>query len=135
MDKLLQQIRVILLNFKVQGIKSRLDRIAKKLNPSGKRVSKDASIMSLNAESQKKIEEIRENILAIVKSCEYSAEKLLEYIQAAKTPVYRVRGALSLLSKIGEEMGFISEKRGLTALYISLMTFLTIFKSKFFLTR
>ena len=46
----------------------------------------------------------------------------MTYIQAANTPVYRVPNAQKYLVKIGEDIGFIPEKRGLIALYISLMT-------------
>lgn len=122
MDKLLQKIRTKVLTFKVQNIKNKLKNISKKLNPSGKKTSKEASLSTFSAESQKQIDEIKESISVIIKSVDNSPEKLLQYIQAAKTPIYRIKNARKMLQKIGEEIGFITYRRGLRALYLSLLT-------------
>ena len=117
-----QKIKNTFLSLKVLNIKRRLVSITKKLNPSGRNISSDASGMKFEAEEQAKVKEIKENILSICRQTGYEAEKLLAYVQAANTPIYYLKNAEKYLNKMGLEHGFISEQRGFIALYLSLLT-------------
>lgn len=122
MKNFYQKIKNTFLSLKMKNIKHRLESITKKLNPSGRNISSDASGMKLDAGEQAKIKEIKENISSICQQTGYETEKLLAYVEAANTPIYCIKNAEKYLHKIGLELGFISEQKGIIALYLSLLT-------------
>ena len=69
------------------------------------------------------IETVKSCVNDIVTSSNCDPEKLLEYVKISKTPVYKLTGASKILKNIKEEPGFIPEKKGFEALFISLVTF------------
>jgi len=78
--------------------------------------------VTINAKVKKNIEDVRSSVSAIVKQTDANPNKLLEYIKASNTPVYRINNADKLLNLICEEEGLICEQRGLRALYLSFIT-------------
>ena len=122
MKNFLQKLRIKFLSFKVERIKSKLKSIAKKLNPSEKSISKDTTILSVNSCSQAEIEAIKEKVNTIIKNADGSCDELIKYIENEGTCVYKFKNADKILKQIDEEQGFILEKRGIAALYISFFT-------------
>ena len=78
--------------------------------------------MTLTLETEKNKELVRKNVEDIVKNCQNNPEKLIEYINAAGTKVYKLKNADKILRAIGEEEGLICELNGLKALYLNLFT-------------
>ena len=63
----------------------------------------------------------RQKIENIINRCLDKPEKFFEYIQGAKTPVYKIKKAKEILALINEQEGFIYPKKGLCALYLNLI--------------
>ena len=78
--------------------------------------------VNINSETLKLIAAVKENASAIVKKTNCEPEELLNYVKAAKTPVYKINNADKLLGFIQEEEGLIYEKQGFEALYLSVIT-------------
>ncbi len=77
--------------------------------------------MSFESKKQEKIEKLKVKVKAIVKKNIKTPEKLLEYVEKGGTKVVKINNADKILSKIGEEEGFITPKKGLEALYLNLI--------------
>ncbi|MBP3821529.1 hypothetical protein J6G99_07800 [bacterium] len=78
--------------------------------------------LKLSAETTKLIEQVKSNVDDIVKQTNADPEKLLSYVKSLGTSVYRIPKATQLLTQIGEEEGFITEKFGIHALWLSFIT-------------
>ena len=79
--------------------------------------------VTFDSDKKELIEKVKSGVSAIVVQTNCEPEKLLEYVKISKTPVYRYNCANKLLINIKEEAGFIPEKKGLDALYLSFITF------------
>jgi len=119
-----ERIKYFFLAQKAKSLQKKLKNTTKKsyTNKTSKKVYGAAADLEINAQTQKIIEDIKNNVSAIVKQTNCDPEKLLDYIKAAKTPVYKIDNADKLLNLIHEEEGVIFEKSGLTALYLSIIT-------------
>ncbi|MBR1424902.1 hypothetical protein IJ579_05010 [bacterium] len=117
MKNILKNIR----NLFILKKREKISRDLKKISEQNLSVSNGAKL-TINAEKQKKIDQVKENITAIVKTTKCEPEALINYITAAKTPVYRISNPNKVLSFIGEEEGLICEQKGLFAIYLSILT-------------
>lgn len=88
-----------------------------------KNVLSDGVDVTFDSKKKELIESARTGVNAIVIQTNCEPEKILEYVKISKTPVYRINCAGKLLKNIKEEAGFICEKKGFEALYLSLITF------------
>ena len=87
-----------------------------------KNVVSDGIDATFDSAKKELIEKVKSGVSAIIQAnCE--PEKLLEYVKVSKTPVFRLNCAGKLLKNIKEEAGFITEKKGFDALYLSIITF------------
>lgn len=84
-------------------------------------ITKGASL-TINSKTTQTIAEVKDNVTAIVNKTNAEPAALLEYIKAAKTPVFRIKNAKKLLALIMEEEGLIYCKDGFEALYLSVIT-------------
>lgn len=91
-------------------------------NKTSKTIISSTEHMTLSSQTQKNIELVRKNVEDIIKACENNPYKLIEYIEAAGTKVYKLPHADKVLQTIGEEEGLICELKGLRALYLNLCT-------------
>lgn len=98
-------------------------------NKTSKTILSSTEHMTLTLETEKNKELVRKNVEDIVKNCRNNPYKLLDYIIAAGTKVYKINNADKILSAIGENEGLICELKGIKALYLNLFT-----TSKFSLT-
>ena len=89
-------------------------------NKDSKTVLSGNETLVLNTETQKKINLVLSNVNDIAKSCAGDSQKLLDYIEAKGTKVYRQKNAGKILEKIGEEEGLITELKGFKAFYLNL---------------
>lgn len=108
--------------------KRRLKRMLKIYNKTSagndlsKTILSDGANVTLNSKSKNLVEQVYENIKAIVSQTECDGNKLLGYVKASNTNIYFVRNANKLLKNIDEEEGLITEQRGVAALYLSIIT-------------
>ena len=91
-------------------------------NDLSKTIISDGANVTLNSKGKALIEQVRDNVKVIVEQTGCDGQKLLGYIKASNTKVYTVINAEKLLKNINEEEGFISEKKGFDALYLSFIT-------------
>lgn len=124
MINLFKRIKYFFLARKEKDLKNKLKNTTKKsyTNKTSKTVYSKAADLTLNSQTQKTIDEVKDSVAAIVKKTNCNPEELLNYIKAAKTPVYKINHADKLLKYIHEEEGFICPKKGWEALYLSLIT-------------
>lgn len=91
-------------------------------NDLSKTIVSEGANVTLNSKSKALTEQVRENVKIIVEQSGCDGQKLLDYVKASGTKVYTVMNAEKLLKNIGEEEGFIAEKIGFDALYLSFIT-------------
>lgn len=81
--------------------------------------SSETVSFSTNSDLQQKVEEIRQAVLDIHKTANQDSEKLLSYVKANGTEVYRINNANDVLNKVLEHSGFITEAYGRKAFYLN----------------
>lgn len=124
MKNLLRKLLYYMLSIQERALYLRLDKSLKSSykNKTSKTILSATEHMTLNSQTEKNKELVRKNVEDIVKNCGNNPDKLLEYINAAGTKVYRINNADKILKAIGEEEGLICELKGLKALYLNLFT-------------
>lgn len=124
MRNFIRKILYYLLSIKEQTIAYKLKGSLKRSykNKTSKTIISSTEHMTLTLETEKNKELVRKNVEDIVKNCQNNPEKLIEYINAAGTKVYKLKNADKILRAIGEEEGLICELNGLKALYLNLFT-------------
>ena len=124
MMDLFKQIKYFFLALKEKDLQEKLQKTTKRsfTNKTSKHVLGTAADLTLNSQTLKTIEDVKENVLAIIKQTNCDPDKLLDYIKDAKTQVYKINNADKILNLLKEEEGLICEKRGLEALVLGLAT-------------
>ncbi|MBQ8458669.1 hypothetical protein IJ541_01050 [bacterium] len=124
MSNFLDRIKYFFLTIKEKDLQNKLKRSTKRsyTNKTTKQVLSKAADLTLNSETLKRIEDVKNNVSAIVKQTNCAPDALLDYIKVSKTPIYKINNADKILNLIKEEEGLIYEKRGFEALYLSLVT-------------
>ena len=124
MMDLFKQIKYFFLSLKEKDLQEKLQKTTKRsfTNKTSKQVLGTAADLTLNSQTLKTIDEVKENVSAIVKQTNCEPEKLLDYVKAAKTPVYKINNADKILNLIKEEEGLICEKRGFEAFILGVVT-------------
>jgi len=77
--------------------------------------------LSLTCTTEKKKTKLEHTVKNIVKKNIKTPQKLLEYVEKAGTPVYKIKYADKILNLIGEDEGFITPHKGFKALYLNLI--------------
>lgn len=122
MKNLSKNIKYFILSIQEKFLEKRLKPHMQKSfeNAGSKTIISGEETVTLNSENEKKIQLVQKNISDIAKSCGNNPHKLLDYIMAKGTKIYRVKNAVKILDKIGEEEGFITALEGKKALYLNI---------------
>ena len=120
----LQKILYKLLAVREKHLKIRLDKHLKRssTNATSKTVMSSNATLTLNSETLKNADLVRENITLIVQKTGGNPLELLKIIESKGTKVYRPTHADKFLSFIGEEEGLITSLQGKSALLLNLYT-------------
>lgn len=131
MQNIIKKILYYFLSIQEKTLSLRLNKSLKTSysNKTSKTILSSTEHMTLTLETEKNKELVRKNVEDIVKNCRNNPYKLLDYIIAAGTKVYKINNADKILSAIGQNEGLICELKGIKALYLNLFT-----TSKFSLT-
>ena len=123
MKNLIKNIKYFILSMQEKFLERKLKPHMQKSfeNAGNKTIISGSETVTLNSETEKKILLARQNIADIVKSCANNPQKLIDYISAKGTKIYRIKNVVKVLDKIGEEEGLISELQGRKALYLNLI--------------
>lgn len=124
MSNIFKQIKYFFLSQKEKNLQQKLKDTTKRsyTNKTSKNVIGGAADLIINGETLKLIDDVKNNVYTIAKKTDCNPEEILGYIKAAKTPIYKIDNADKFLNLIKEEEGFICEKRGMEALYLSIVT-------------
>lgn len=124
MKNFLSKIIYYMLSIQEKTLSYRLNRSLKHSyrNKTSKTILSSTEHMTLTLETEKNKELVRKNVEDIVKNSQNNPYKLLDYIIAAGTKVYKINNADKILAAIGETEGLICELKGLKALYLNLFT-------------
>ena len=92
MMEILKNIKYFFLSLKEKDLQNKLKNSTKRtfVNKKTKQVLGKGADLTLNSETLKTIEEVKNNVAAIVKKTNCNPDELLDYIKAAKTPVYKM---------------------------------------------
>ncbi len=120
----LQKIIYFFLEMQEKSLKRKLSKHLKtsSKNSTSKTVVSGTVTMTLNSETEKNIELVKNNVRDIVKNCNNDPEKLLAYIKTKGTKVVKIDNADKILGVIKEEEGFITPLEGLEAIYLNFVT-------------
>lgn len=124
MKNIFKDLKYFFLSIKEKNLEKKLEKTTKRsyTNKTTKTIFGSAGDVTLNTETLRLIELVKENVTTIVKKVNCNPNELLNYIKISKTPIYRINNADKLLAIIKEEEGLITEQEGLNALYLSIIT-------------
>ncbi|MBQ4646931.1 MAG: hypothetical protein IJB79_06250 [Candidatus Gastranaerophilales bacterium] len=86
-----------------------------------KYITTNDATLSIKNELYNKDKANQEKIEKIIEKYINKPEKFFDFINGAKTPVYRIKNADKILAKINEQEGFILPKKGRDAFYLNLV--------------
>ena len=105
--------------------KKRMEKLNKKIlsgNICGqKNHTINGATLSIKNSNYKKDKLNQEKIEKLIEKHIKEPQKLFDYIKGAKTPIYKIKNADKILSKINEQEGFILPQKGIKALYLNLI--------------
>ncbi len=124
MKNLFKNIKYFFLAKKEKDLQRKLKGTTKRsfINSTSKIIFGQGAEVNISGETLKLIAGVKDNASAIVKKTNCEPEELLNYVKAAKTPVYKLNNADKILALIQEEEGLIYEKQGFEAIYLSVIT-------------
>lgn len=123
-NKIKYKMKYFIFSIKEKSLLNKLKNSTKRsyTNKDTKNVMIKGASLTINSKTLQTIAEVKENVTSIVEKTNCEPDMLIEYIKASNTPVYKLKNADKILDVIKEEEGLISEKEGLDALYLSLVT-------------
>ena len=90
-------------------------------NSTSKTVIGKAATLDISAKTLANIDAVKNEMTSLVNKSKYSPDTLLEYIKDNGIKTVFVRDITKLLNLMGEEQGFITERRGLDGLILNLL--------------
>lgn len=119
----IQRIVYMLLAMKEKGLRLRLDKHLRTsaTNSTSKTVIAGNCSLTLNTQTNKNIELVKQNMRDIVKSSNFTAEFLLDMIKKKGVKVIYLKDAYKFLVLLNEEEGLILERKGFEALMLNLL--------------
>lgn len=89
-------------------------------NTTSKKAFGRAATLELNCKTNQNKEKVKNNVELIVRKYENDPKKLLEFVERQGTSVYKIRFADKILGYIGHEEGFITQTKGIKAIYLNI---------------
>ncbi len=124
MSDIFKSIKYFFLSLKEKSLQEKLKHTTKRsfTNKTSKTIFGSSVEVNINTQTQGIIAKVKEDVTTIINKVNCDPNELLNYIKAAKTPVYKLANADKLLAVIKEEEGLIYEQKGFAALYLSIIT-------------
>lgn len=120
MKRIVEKIRRIAIGFRAKALQKMLNKTFS--NSMGKTIISSTEKVTLNSKSLQLVDEVKEAVGAIAKTAHNNPQKLLDYVEANGTKVYKIVNANKILEKINEHTGLITELKGVKALYVNILT-------------
>lgn len=124
MNDFIKNIKYFILSLKEKSLLRKLKDSTRQsyTNNDTKNVMIKGASLTINSKTLQTIAQVKENVTSIIQKTNGEPDALIDYIKAAKTPVYKIKNADKILNFINEEEGLITEKEGFDALILSLST-------------
>ena len=90
-------------------------------NSTSKTVIGKAATLDINAMTLNNIEKVKNEMTELVNKSKFSSDVLLDYARDNGVKVVFIKDATKILNLLGEEQGFIAERRGFDGLAINLL--------------
>ncbi len=118
-----QRLIYTFLSLKERGLRLRLDKHLRTsaTNSTSKTVISGNCSLTLNTETNKNIELVRQNMMDVVKSSNFTSDVLLEMIEKRGVKVIFMKDAYKILALLSEEQGLILERRGFEGFVLNLL--------------
>lgn len=118
-----QKFVYMLLALKERGLRLRLDKHLRTsaTNSTSKTVIAGNCSLTLNTETNKNIELVKQNMRDIVKNSNFTAEFLLDMIKKKDVKIVYLKDAYKLLALLNAEEGLILERKGFEALMLNIL--------------
>lgn len=120
MKRIVEKIIRIAIGFRAKALQKMLNKTFS--NSMGKTIISSTEKVTLNSKSLQLVDEVKEAVGAIAKTAHNNPQKLLDYVEANGTKVYKIVNANKILEKINEHTGLITELKGVKALYVNILT-------------
>ncbi len=119
----IQRVIYTFLSLKERGLRLRLDKHLRTsvTNSTSKTVISGNCSLTLNSQTNKNIELVKQNMLDIVKNSNFTPEFLLDLIRKKGVKVVYIKDAYKILALLSEEEGLIFERKGFTGLILNLV--------------
>lgn len=128
-----QRVLYVFLSIKEKGLQFLLGKHLKTsaTNSTSKNVISPECSLTLNTETQKNIELVKQNMLDIVNNSKLTSDFLLDIAKKRGVKVLWIKNVQKVLSVLKEEEGLILERKGFCALLLNLLSLSGVsFKSK-----
>lgn len=124
MNDFIKNIKYFILSLKEKSLLRKLKDSTRQsyTNNDTKNVMIKGASLTINSKTLQTIAQVKENVTSIIQKTNGEPDALIDYIKAAKTPVYKIKNADKILNFINEEEGMITEKEGFDALILSVST-------------
>lgn len=124
MNDFIKNIKYFILSLKEKSLLRKLKDSTRQsyTNNDTKNVMIKGASLTINSKTLQAIAQVKENVTSIIQKTNGEPDALIDYIKAAKTPVYKIKNADKILNFINEEEGLITEKEGFDALILSVST-------------
>ena len=124
MNDFIKNIKYFILSLKEKSLLRKLKDSTRQsyTNNDTKNVMIKGASLTINSKTLQIIAQVKENVTSIIQKTNGEPDALIDYIKAAKTPVYKIKNADKILNFINEEEGLITEKEGFDALILSVST-------------
>ena len=124
MNDFIKNIKYFILSLKEKFLLRKLKDSTRQsyTNNDTKNVMIKGASLTINSKTLQTIAQVKENVTSIIQKTNGEPDALIDYIKAAKTPVYKIKNADKILNFINEEEGLITEKEGFDALILSVST-------------
>lgn len=120
----LQRVIYTFLSVKEKALRLRLDKYLRTTaaNSTSKTVISGNCSLTLNTQTNKNIELVKQNMLDLVKNSNYSSDFLLDSIKKKGLKVVFIKDAYKILALLSEEQGLILERKGFSAFCLNLIS-------------
>lgn len=114
-----------LINYILERRRNKLEKTIKNLNAksyvnsTNKTLVTASEVMTFSSQTEQILNSLDDEVKNIVKVCLNNPYKLLEFVENHSTPVYKLINADIILSRVGEEEGFITPCSGFKAFYLN----------------
>ena len=121
---LLQRVLYLILFVKERFLSALLARHTKGSfgNSTSKTVIGEAATLDIIAAAKNNIELVKNEMSELVSKSKFSSDVLIDYAQNNGVKVVFIKDATKILNLLGEEQGFITERKGLDGLVLNLLT-------------